>query len=167
MSVGQRPDVRLPKSAQRSHLQGALSNVVRKLSSPWDRSQIVGRSRNARYLAHCSGRSSDGRYCCRVLQRRAHRLFGSAGGQAALGASGRPSPWAGPRVCARGRRGVCAVELVRGRGLQRWGGEEPERMSTAARCMANLEIFDVEKLKNVHMDKVPTWFTSILLRPRY
>ena len=80
-------------------------------------------SRNARCPAHCSGRSANGRYCCRVLQRRAHRLFGSAGGQAALGASGRPSPWAGPRVCARGRRGVCAVELVRGRGLQRQGAE--------------------------------------------
>ena len=42
--------------------------------------------------------------------------------------------------------------------------------SSAARtldCSRPLEIFDVEKLKNVHIDKVPTWFTSILLRPRY
>ena len=59
-----------------------------------------GNSRNARCPANCSGRISDGRYCCRVLQRLPHRLFGSAGGQAALGAPGRPSTWAGARVCA-------------------------------------------------------------------
>ena len=94
-------------------------------------------SRNARCRAHCSGRSSGGRYCCRVLQRRANRLFGSAGGQAALGAPGRPSTWAGARVCARGRTGVCCLSWCGG-GVSNAGAERSPKMSTAARGLTGM-----------------------------